>query len=60
MKEKLVKTRNSIIDWMDSKKIAVIMTVIFIVSMVPLFYLAFYASPTGDDYNYAMDTRRHG
>lgn len=41
-----------------TKKIAFLTCIFFIITMLPVWYLAFYARPTGDDYGYAMDTHQ--
>lgn len=40
----------------DNKKIAVLSVAAFILSMLPLWYLAGYARPSGDDYGYSIYT----
>lgn len=44
--------------WIDLKKIAVITIGIYIITMLPLWYLAFFARPSGDDYGYSGATHR--
>lgn len=45
---------NSFVKWFDMKKISILTIMIFIMSMLPIWYLAFYARPSGDDYGYSM------
>lgn len=40
----------------DNKKIAVLAVIAFVVSMLPIWYLAKYARPSGDDYGYSVWT----
>lgn len=40
----------------DNKKIAIVSTVLFFLSMIPIWYLSKYARPTGDDYGYSVLT----
>lgn len=47
-----------IIKWIDTRVIAAVMAFIFIVSMLPSWYLAFFARPSGDDYGYSMGTHQ--
>ena len=41
---------------MDNKKIAVAAATLFVLSMLPIWYLARYARPSGDDYGYSYLT----
>lgn len=43
---------------LDQKKMAWIFAAVFVASMLPVWYLSFYAAPTGDDYGYGVLT--HG
>lgn len=45
-----------IFDWMDDKKLSILIGVIFFASLIPIFYLAPYARPSGDDYGYSVLT----
>lgn len=45
-----------LINWFDNKKIAVLSAMLFILSLIPILYLAQYARPSGDDYNYGVLT----
>ena len=47
---------NKIINWMSDRKIAVLSIIILGISLVPIFYLAPYARPSGDDYGYSVLT----
>lgn len=49
---------DKIIKWFDMKKISVIICILFIISMLPIWYLAFYARPSGDDYGYSANSHR--
>lgn len=40
----------------DNKKIAIIAVMLFLLSMLPIWYLAKYARPSGDDYGYSVYT----
>lgn len=42
----------------NKRNIALIFVIIFVASMLPIWYLAFFAAPTGDDYGYGVLT--HG
>lgn len=42
----------------NKKKVALIFGVFFVISMLPIWYLSFFAAPTGDDYGYGVLT--HG
>lgn len=48
----------NIMTWITTKKIAFLTCILFIITMLPTWYLAFYARPTGDDYGYSMGTRQ--
>lgn len=52
MKENIKK----IMRWFDNKKLAAISGLLFVLSMIPVFYLCAYARPSGDDYGYAVYT----
>ena len=40
----------------DNKKLAIITGIVFLLSMLPIWYLAKYARPSGDDYGYSVFT----
>ena len=42
-----------LVNWFDDKKIAVLAIMIFVLSVIPFFYLAHYARPSGDDLGHA-------
>lgn len=46
----------NLIKKVDNKKIAVISVILFLLSMIPIWYLAKYARPSGDDYGYSVYT----
>lgn len=54
MKNNSIVTK--LIDWMDDKKLAIIAGIILFLSLIPVFYLASYARPSGDDYGYSVLT----
>lgn len=55
---KAVKKINKFVSWLDMKKISIITVLVFVISMLPIWYLAFYARPSGDDYGYSINTHR--
>lgn len=55
---KLVELIDRLVVCFDMKKISLITFGIFLVSMIPIWYLAFYARPSGDDYGYAINTHK--
>ncbi len=52
MHQKLKKA----VDFVSDKKIAAAAAAVFLVSLIPILYLAGYARPSGDDYGYSMYT----
>ncbi|MDE7287574.1 MAG: hypothetical protein K2N55_12135, partial [Lachnospiraceae bacterium] len=56
MGKKVNHTIDRMAKWLDTKKMSVIVFVIFILSMIPIWYLAFYARPSGDDYGYSANS----
>lgn len=44
------------VSWFSDKKIAAAAGVVFVLSLIPILYLAGYARPTGDDYGYSIYT----
>lgn len=58
MKRGLMSIWNRFADWIDTKKISVMAGLFFLVSMLPIWYLAFYARPSGDDFGYAAGTHQ--
>lgn len=54
MKEKM----NRLFAWLNLKKISIALGVLFIVSMLPNWFLAFIARPSGDDYGYSIATHQ--
>ena len=57
MRKKLLCTFDRIVKWLDTKKISIAAIAAFIFSMLPIWYLAFYARPSGDDYGYSANSR---
>lgn len=49
---------NKLVSWLNMKKISFVTVTVFILSMLPSWYLAFYARPSGDDYGYSINTHR--
>ena len=49
---------NKMIKWLNMKKISAIALILFVISMLPIWYLAFYARPSGDDYGYSANSHR--
>lgn len=47
-----------LMSWINTKNIAFLSCILFIITMLPIWYLAFYARPSGDDYGYSMDTHQ--
>lgn len=45
-----------IIEWLDDRKIALLTIILFLISLIPVLYLAKYARPSGDDYGYSILT----
>ncbi|MCI9127524.1 MAG: hypothetical protein HFG28_10060 [Eubacterium sp.] len=58
MKRKLMSRWNRFADWFDTKKISAIAVLVFLVSMLPVWYLSFYARPAGDDFGYAAGSHQ--
>lgn len=56
MGKKIIHTIDSIAKWLDTKKMSIIAFVLFILSMIPIWYLAFYARPSGDDFGYSASS----
>lgn len=52
MRQKLRKA----VEFVSDKKIAAVAAVGFLISLIPILYLAGYARPSGDDYGYSMYT----
>lgn len=44
--------------WFDMKKMSLFAVLLLFTTMLPIWYLAFYARPSGDDYGYSMFTRQ--
>lgn len=55
---KIKNLEDKIIKWVTLKKISIITTGLFLLSMIPNWYLAFFARPSGDDYNYSASARQ--
>lgn len=47
-----------LLERINTKVIALAINFIFIITMLPIWYLAFYARPSGDDYGYSMNTHQ--
>ena len=58
MGKKIIHTIDRIAKWLDTKKMSIIAFVLFILSMIPIWYLAFYARPSGDDFGYSANSHR--
>lgn len=56
MGKKVNHAIDRMVKWLDTKKMSVIVFAIFILSMIPIWYLAFYARPSGDDYGYSANS----
>ncbi len=56
MRKQLSNAVDRLAKWLDTKKIAVTVFVTFIFTMLPIWYLAFYARPSGDDYGYSANS----
>lgn len=48
----------NIMTWINTKRIAFLSCVLFVITMLPSWFLAFYARPSGDDYGYSMRTHQ--
>ncbi len=58
-RKKILKGKmNLLLGKINTKAVALLMGFVFIVSMLPIWYLAFYARPSGDDYGYSRGTHR--
>lgn len=55
---KIRNIMNNFLGRFDTKKISFIAVIFLLISMIPIWYLAFYARPSGDDYGYSMFTRQ--
>jgi len=53
-----MKKISNAIQWFNLKKMTFVVNLVFIVSMLPNWYLAFFARPSGDDYGYAAASRQ--
>ena len=47
-----------LLEKINTKVMALALSFVFIISMLPIWYLAFYARPSGDDYGYSMGTHQ--
>ncbi len=56
MKEKTIYIMNRMFKRLDTKIMALIIFIMFIFSMIPIWYLAFYARPSGDDFGYSANS----
>lgn len=56
MKEKTIHIINRMLKRLDTRIMALIIFVTFIFSMIPIWFLAFYARPSGDDYGYSANS----
>ena len=50
--------RQLLLEKINTKVMALALSFVFIISMLPIWYLAFYARPSGDDYGYSMGTHQ--
>lgn len=57
-KKSLIGKKNLLLEQFNTKAVALTMGFIFIISMMPVWYLAFYARPSGDDYGYSVKTHQ--
>lgn len=53
MKKKLINMWNRFSCRIDTRKISAMIFCLFLISMLPIWYLSFYARPSGDDFGYA-------
>lgn len=55
--KKIAKLFNKVVSWISYKKMAILFILIFVISLIPIIYLAFFDYATGDDLLYGSVVR---